>query len=210
MPITSHLFLLVFLVLRTPRQKMFFLLAASCAFYAAAGLKFLPVLLGLSLTTWLAGRWNRGGAAILLNLAALLLFKYWNFGIENVSAVLSALHIEYTPALLSLGMPLGLSFFVFKHIGYLIDLRQRRYEPAADLWSFATYSTYFPQISAGPISNYRDTASQFESLPGRLEADQLVTALVYISYGLAKKILIADTIGAVTASRLNQVSGSAG
>lgn len=219
MPITSHLFLLLFLpisvagyyrLLRDSRQRLFFLLGLSYIFYAIAGIKFVPVLLGLSLGTYWAGKSNRINLGIILNLAALGLFKYWNFGIENANFVLSALNIQYTLGLLRLGMPLGLSFFVFKHIGYLIDIRQKRYEPAADFWLFATFSAYFPQISAGPISSFKETAQQFDKLPDRLTKETLFSALVYISFGLAKKILIADTIGGLLAAPVNRVTGFAG
>jgi alginate O-acetyltransferase complex protein AlgI len=104
--------------------------------------------LGLSLATYALAKWNRFGWGILLNLAALILFKYWNFGIENVNYLLGLFHLKL--GLLNIGLPLGLSFFIFKHIGYLLDIQQKRYEPAADFWTFATFSAYFPQISAGP------------------------------------------------------------
>ena len=219
MSITSHSFLLLFIPLivgsyywltKTPRQKMFFLLAASYFFYALAGLKMIPALFGLSLVTYWAGRTNRTNIGILSNLAALILFKYWNFGIENINLLISSLHLGSTLGLLKLGLPLGLSFFTFKHIGYLLDLQQKRYSSSTDFWAFATYSAYFPQVSAGPISNFKETSSQFDKLPDRLTNDQFLSCLIYISLGLAKKILIADTIGELLASSVNQVGGFSG
>jgi alginate O-acetyltransferase complex protein AlgI len=219
MVITSHTFLLLFLPLalaayywltKTPKQKMFFLLGVSYLFYGIAGLNFIPVLLGLSLATYWAGKWNKFGWGVLLNLAALALFKYWNFGIENANAILSIMKIHSALSLLKLGLPLGLSFFVFKHIGYLLDLQQKRYEPSNDFWTFATFSAYFPQISAGPISSFKDTASQFAELPDRLKSEQAKSGLIHISLGLAKKLFIADTIGQLLSSPTNQVSGFSG
>jgi alginate O-acetyltransferase complex protein AlgI len=219
MSITSHSFLLLFIPLvvtgyylltKTPRQKTFVLLGVSYLFYALAGPKFIPVLFGLSIATFFIGKWDKFGWGVILNLAALVLFKYWNFGIENANLVLSALKIGYSLGLLKLGLPLGLSFFVFKHIGYLLDLQQKRYPPAADFWTFAAFSAYFPQISAGPISSFKDTASQFTKLPERLSGEQLKSSLVYISLGLAKKLLLADTIGSVLGPPINRVGGFSG
>jgi alginate O-acetyltransferase complex protein AlgI len=219
MPIISHAFLFLFLPLtftgyywltKTPRQKMYFLLGGSYLFYAFAGLKFIPVLLGLSLITYWAGKQNKFRWGVTLNLAALVLFKYWDFGIENANALLTALRISFAIGFLKLAIPLGLSFFVFKHIGYLLDLQQKRYEPSTDFWTFATFSAYFPQISAGPISSFKDTASQFTTLPDRPNNEQIKSSLIYISLGLAKKILIADVIGELLASSLNSVNGFSG
>jgi D-alanyl-lipoteichoic acid acyltransferase DltB (MBOAT superfamily) len=217
MNLISREFLLLFVPLtlavyywlaRTPRLKMFVLLAASYYFYSLAGWQFVPALLGLSLATYLLARWNRISWGVWLNLAALILFKYWNFGIENVNYIAALFNAQLS--LLNLGLPLGLSFFVFKHIGYLLDVQQKRYPPADDFWSFTTFSAYFPQISAGPISNYKETASQFESLPNKLNSEQLSSAFTYISVGLAKKILIADVLGTVLASSINTVTGFSG
>ncbi|MDD2922482.1 MAG: hypothetical protein PHQ36_09355, partial [Anaerolineales bacterium] len=127
MNLISYEFLLLFLPLtfaayywftKTPRQKTFFLLVVSYLFYSLAGLKFVPVLFGLSLATYALAKWNKFGWGVLINLAALILFKYWNFGVENLNLIFSAFGAKMN--LLNFGLPLGLSFFIFKHIGYLL------------------------------------------------------------------------------------------
>jgi alginate O-acetyltransferase complex protein AlgI len=197
-----------YLITKTSRQKMFFLLFISYLFYSLAGWRFLPVLFGLSLATYALAKWNKFGWGILLNLAALILFKYWNFGIENFNFILASFNIKIS--MLNFGLPLGLSFFVFKHIGYLLDIQQKRYAPAANFWTFAAFSAYFPQISAGPISSYKDTASQFDSLPNKLSSEQVTSGLISISLGLAKKILIADTLNTLLTSPTNTINGFSG
>ncbi|MGC1379216.1 MAG: MBOAT family O-acyltransferase [Anaerolineales bacterium] len=220
MSFTTHAFLLLFLPLtflayyklfKTPRRKTFFLLAVSYGFYALAGWQFIPVLLGLSLLTFLAAKKNWFLPGILLNLGALALFKYWNFGVDNFNALTSFLRLGVTLKLLSsLGLPLGISFFVFKHIGYLLDVQAKRYPASPDLVVFLTFSAYFPQISAGPISSFKDTATQFLNLPERLENGQALNGLVHLSMGLAKKVLIADQIGILMDASFSKQANFAG
>jgi alginate O-acetyltransferase complex protein AlgI len=219
MSLASSVFILIFLpltlllyyrLLKTSRAKMIFLLVVSALFYAAAGWQFLPVLLALSLLTFFSAKKGWYLPGILVNLGALALFKYWDFGVTYFNRIMSAAHLGFVAGLLSLGLPLGISFFVFKHVGYLLDIKNKRYPLSDDLWTFLTFSVYFPQISAGPISSYKDTAGQFSSLPERLETEQATSALVHISYGLAKKVLIADQIGLFLASPVNTTTGFAG
>jgi D-alanyl-lipoteichoic acid acyltransferase DltB (MBOAT superfamily) len=219
MAIASHVFLLIFLpfavlayygLFRQARQKMLFLLFASYAFYALADWKFLPLLLLLSLGTFYAARYKWIRLGILVNLVALVIFKYLNFGIESFNALLNALGVEKFADLLQLGLPLGISFYVFKHVGYLLEVQGGRQPAADDFWAFATFSAYFPQISAGPISGYQETAGQFSNLPQKPQADQLYSGLTYMSVGLAKKMLIADVIGSFLASHTNTVEGITG
>jgi alginate O-acetyltransferase complex protein AlgI len=174
---------------------MYFLLIISYCFYALAGWKFIPLLMGLALLTFLAGIKNWLIPGILLNLAALALFKYWNFGMENLDALLHYFNLEITLNTLSLSLPLGISFFVFKHIGYLLDIQANRYPASRDLFVFLTFSAYFPQISSGPISSFKDTSTQLKNLPDRLENQEALHSLIHFSMGLAKKVLIADQIG---------------
>lgn len=219
MAIASHVFLLIFLPLsalayyllfKQARQKMFFLLFASYAFYALADLRFLPLFLILSLATFYSAKYKRFWAGIAANLIALFVFKYLNFGIESFNTLMAALGVEKLARLLSLGLPLGISFYVFKHLGYLLEVQQGKYPATDDFWAFATFSAFFPQISAGPISSFQDTAGQFSSLPQTPQADQLYSALIYMSVGLSKKMFIADVIGSFLASHTNTVEGISG
>jgi len=117
--------------------------------------------------------------------------------------------LEGNAKLLEIGLPLGISFFVFKHIGYLLDVQSKRYQATGDFWLFATFSAYFPQISAGPISSFKDS-SQFENLPQKLDPEKAYQGLVYISMGLAKKVLIADTLYAFLSLRIGNIQELAG
>lgn len=219
MTIASHVFLLLFLpitvlvyygALRQSRHKMFFLLAASYIFYALADLKFLPLLFLLSWSTYYFAKRRWTGLGIVLNLAALLVFKYWNFGVDTFNFLMDSLNLDVAANLLQLGLPLGISFFVFKHIGYLLDVQRGLYPATDDFWAFATFSVYFPQISAGPISSFRETADQFQYLPNQLKREQVYSGLVYLSMGLAKKVLIADALGSLLATSVNSQDGFTG
>lgn len=193
MMITSYGFLLVFLPLvvliywRLPqRYRLACLGIVSYLFYALGGLAFVPLLLGLSLVTFGLARRHSFRLGILLNLLALALFKYWNFGVAN----LMLLNLP----LLELVLPLGISFYVFKHIGYLLDVQAGQYAPTSNALLFVTYSAFFPQISAGPLSSGDDTLKQLASLPEHLSAEQVYQGVVAISIGLIKKIIIADSL----------------
>ena len=184
---------------------MLFLLFTSYTFYAFAGWKFLPILFGLSFATYLLALWGCTNWGVFLNLFALGLFKYWDFGVENFNNLLQVAGLGWNAKLLHIGLPLGISFFVFKHIGYLLDVQKGRFQPTRDFWLFATFSAYFPQISAGPISNFKDV-SQFENLPRKLDLEKAYQGMVFISIGLAKKILIADTLYAFISPHIGHLS----
>lgn len=219
MTLTSYEFFILFLplslllyyqVFKSARTKLFFLLSASMLFYGLAGWQFIPLLLGLSIFTYLAAQKQKILWGVLANLAALIIFKYWDFGAQNVNLLLANVQPNILVPILKFGLPLGLSFFVFKHIGYLLDIQQNRYPASTDFWAFATYSAYFPQISAGPISSYKETASQFSELPGKLSQEALSASLVYLAWGLVKKILIADTLANFLVAPLQNTSQIAG
>jgi alginate O-acetyltransferase complex protein AlgI len=203
MIITSYGFLLLFFpltlllywgVFRSSRQKLWFLCFASYLFYALGGWLFTALLLGLSLTTFWLARIKRAGWGIALNLLALAFFKYWNFGAENINNLTSSLGVSAFAPLLGFALPLGISFYVFKHIGYLIDVRSGKYRATSDFLLFTTYSAFFPQISAGPISQFDDTGGQLAQLPRRLSSEAVYDGLMHISIGLIKKLMLADAL----------------
>lgn len=181
-------------ICRKPRQKLVFLCVASYLFYSLGSWVFVPLLFGLSLLTFWLARRKRTGLGIVLNLLALLFFKYWNFGAENLNLLASSFAVQPFIPLLQLALPLGISFYVFKHIGYLLDVRQNLYPPSSDFLVFTTFSAFFAQIGAGPISSFADTGAQLQALPRFLTSERAYQGLIHISLGLAKKVLIADAL----------------
>ena len=199
MNLTSHAFLLLFLpvilflywrVFKTGQTRLWCLLAFSYLFYALAGWEYVPLLLGLSAATFLAARKGWFTCGIVLNLAGLAFFKFIGWEV----AVLNGLGIRGADTLLNLVLPLGLSYYTFKHISYLLDVKWQVYPASKDFTAFASYAAFFPQISAGPLSSFQDTGQQLRNLPQRLTENQIFDSLVYIVIGLSKKILIADVL----------------
>lgn len=200
--IASRGFLLVFLpatlliywlACRSSRSRRLLLLAASLLFYLLAAPTYLTLLVALSLATWWLARTRRTALGVALNVAVLFCAKILAAGIADFTGLANAFGgLTETSFIL----PLGLSFYTFKHISYLIDVRQERHVPSTQFSAFLTYSAFFPQITAGPLSGFTETSGQMRALPRRLERADLGAGLVYISFGLAKKALIADTLTA--------------
>lgn len=129
-----------------------------------------------------------GGIAV--NLGLIFYFKYFNFFIENINLLFSAdfqLH--------RILMPLGISFFTFQQISYLVDsyrLETKDHRPV----DYALFITFFPQLIAGPIVLHSEMIPQFQD-PARkkLSQDQLARGIHLFAIGLFKKVMIADTLG---------------
>jgi alginate O-acetyltransferase complex protein AlgI len=133
-------------------------------------------------------------AAIAFNLAVLIAFKYTRFLLGNLNDVLLA---AGGPALRlpNIPLPLGISFFTFHILSYLIDIYRGALSPQKSLPAFALYIVNFPQLIAGPIIRYRQIADQ---LPGRtVTASDFEYGVLRFVTGLAKKLLIADPIGQI-------------
>jgi alginate O-acetyltransferase complex protein AlgI len=128
------------------------------------------------------------------NLVLLAIFKYANFAVANANAALLALHWQPV-SLATITLPLGISFFSFHAISYLVDIRRRNAVPQRRVESFALYILLFPQLIAGPIIRYKDIASQIASRD-RCLADVAEGTRRFI-LGLGKKMLIANTVGRV-------------
>ena len=131
-----------------------------------------------------------------LNLTALAVFKYTNFAVENWAAV--APFLGAAPgaiAVTTIPLPLGISFFTFHAISYVVDVYKRNAAPQRSLPTFALYILLFPQLIAGPIIRWRDIADQLAARRERL-ADVAYGVRRFV-LGLAKKVLIANTLGRI-------------
>src|ERR1700730_15377462 len=133
MNIVSYGFVILFLpitiilywrVARSKRLKLWVLCIISYLFYALGGVYFIPLLLGLSLLTFWLARRHQLFIGIILNSGVLFAFKLLGFGSDNLTALGLAGNPGGLASLLNLALPLGLSFYTFKHIGYLLDVRQ--------------------------------------------------------------------------------------
>jgi alginate O-acetyltransferase complex protein AlgI len=191
------------------------LLVASVAFYAWGEARYVPLVLGSVAFNWWMGlriagsaepwvRKRRLAAAVAGNLAALAIFKYANFAVANVDAIAPVFGLSPV-ALRAIPLPLGISFFTFHAISYVVDVYKRTASPQQSVREFALYILLFPQLIAGPIIRYRDIAAQL------VARDASVSEFAYgvrrFVLGLGKKLLIANTLGA-TADAIFALPGS--
>ncbi len=200
------LLLLLYRILsQTARDRLGpLLLGASLIFYALWGLSFLVLLLCMicincAFARLLAampdageGRFTRKRAltlALVVNLAPLCWFKYANFVIDNINALLGT-GIAHQAT----GLPLGISFYTFLQIAYLVTVYRRQIAPVG-LVDYAGFVSFFPYVISGPIVRYPQVGPQLAA-PGEMSAADIGKALTFFVIGLAKKVIVADSIAA--------------
>jgi len=172
---------------------------ASVFFYGWWDVRFVPLLAGLTVANWLIAQWFGAARArgipvfgVGLNLAVLGLFKYADFFRGTAYALLGE---SFQPW--NLILPLGISFFVFQKISYLIDLR-RGDRHIYGFLDFCMFVSFFPQLIAGPIVRHNEIIHQFRDDPrGAALWENLSRGFVLFVIGVAKKVALADTLGMV-------------
>lgn len=206
---SSYLFLFGFLPLflllyyLTPvRARSWTILLSSYVFYGWWRFDFLLLLFAVTVLSYGFALWlerspnpkHKFGILTLgvtLNLLTLAYFKYANFGIQSLNVLLESLHIpvlNWTPVLL----PIGLSFFIFHTISYLVDIYRKVAPPTRDFIDFAAFIALFPHLIAGPVLRYNLLAEQFRSRVHSLEG--FSRGVTRFMTGFCKKVLIADTL----------------
>lgn len=209
MVFSSFIFLFYFLpivfgayVLSPRPLKNIILIAASLFFYSWGEPRFVATLLtlcaidfGLSRVIESAGPRGSKGAlwlSLAINIGALGYFKYANFFMGEVNRIggwLGAPPIAWQEVVL----PIGISFFTFHKISYVVDVYRRIRPASRNPIEFLLYILLFPQLIAGPIVRYHEIESQLHTRPFRL--DDIFDGLTIFAIGLAKKVLIADVVG---------------
>ena len=215
-------FIIYFLpfVKNRPKLQTGWLLVANVAFYAIADLKMLPLLLGAVLVFYNLGllikseiiKGNARRASVIttigvtLGVIVLLYFKYLNFFAESFASLLGAIGLNVTWTTLNIVLPIGVSFFTFKLISYVIEIHREHVEPCKSLVDFAAYVTFFPTILAGPI----DRPNGFLPQMGKgksLDYNLAVDGLRQILWGMFTKMCIADNLAQSTDFVWNDVGG---
>ena len=179
------------------------LLGASYVFYGWWDPRLVPALFVLTLATFGLARWlgredlpegrRRLGLAVGVGLALAVLFvgKYLGFAFDNYDRLAAALGWAPAPAT-RWALPLGISFFTFHAISTLVDVHRRDAKPMASLVDFACYLAFFPQLIAGPILRFGAIAPAYAER--RHSWARFSSGLALFSLGLAKKVIIANTL----------------
>ena len=184
-----------------PRLWRPFIVAASYVFYAAASWRFCLLLAAVTLGNQAAARLihrtpsprRRGrilAAAVALDLGVLAVFKYYGFFAQSVDGTLGRVGLDLPLPLLTIALPVGISFFTFQAISYVVDVKRGLVAPASTI-DFAVYLCFFPHLVAGPIVRAREFLPQLRSPrdPGRVAVG---SGIALIGLGLVKKVVIAD------------------
>ena len=195
--------LLYFAFAKKETLRIWVLISASLVFYAYWDLRFLPLLVISVAFNWFCSKWHALYpnktilfAGVAVNLLIIGFFKYTDFILGNVSATSG---IEFAPW--NIILPLGISFFTFQQISYLVDLK-RGTAPIYPFHKYALYVTFFPQLIAGPIVRHNEIIAQYAFDPFRDGVyERLSRGFGLLFIGLFKKMILADTM-AETASFL--------
>jgi len=132
--------------------------------------------------------------SVIINLSLLLYFKYANFFIENINVMLSSLGMN-TFHVLKIALPIGISFFTFHQLSFIIDVYRGVKPPMNKISDYALYILLFPQLIAGPIIRYNEISDQIEGRDKKFKVDEVLFGFLRFSIGLAKKVLIANVLG---------------
>ena len=129
----------------------------------------------------------------LIVLGILVVLKYFNFFSRTFFDLLGLFRIERDPVFLNLVMPLGLSYFTFMNLGYILDVYWKKIPVEKEFTKFALFTMYFPHVVQGPISRYGQLAPQFLERK-RFDYDRLCSGLQLALWGYFKKMVIADRL----------------
>lgn len=209
--------IVVFIYFIIPKKiRYIWLLAASYFFYMGWNAKY-AILIALStLITYLSGilisKSNTKKIKItwlvlclLSNLGILVVFKYANFFINNISSLLSYFNISFIEKRFDLLLPVGISFYTFQALSYTIDVYKEKIKPEKNFLRYALYVSFFPQLVAGPIERSENLLSQVNSIEkiNVWNSTRIKNGLMLMLWGFFQKLVIADRISILVENVLN-------
>lgn len=198
------LFLLYWFVFKSRKAQNLLIVVASYYFYGSWNPRCLILIATTTFCSYLSAlllqksegksklRKLISAANILLNLLILGVFKYFNFFAENFASLLKTFGITADCVTLDILLPVGISFYTFQALSYTIDVYKHKIEPTKDIVAFFAYISFFPQLVAGPIERATNLLPQFLK-ERQFNYASAVDGMRQILWGLAKKMLVADT-----------------
>lgn len=199
---------LIFWRLQTKRQRYVWLTLTGYAFYSFWNYRFCALLAFSTAVSYLAGvgfsKWQdprRRRLCLVLpivsDLAVLGFFKYVDFGLGTAETLgrWAGFDVHFAP--LKILLPIGISFYTFHNISYIVDSYRGTIKPTLNFWEYATYVSLFSQLVAGPIVRFREIEADLERIDTTDRRTYLNRGWSFFAIGMIEKVLIADTIAAM-------------
>ncbi|MDE2143658.1 MAG: MBOAT family protein, partial [Elusimicrobia bacterium] len=185
------------------RFRWMLLLLASCYFYMVFIPKYILILFALILIDYTAGLLIEGSSgtrrktmlvvSLAANIGMLAFYKYFNFLNDNLTVLLSALHLTNPATDLNILLPIGLSFHTFQSMSYTVEVYRGNQRAERHLGFYAVYVLFFPQLVAGPIERPQNLLHQFRQ-EAFFDYDRVTDGLKLMLWGFFKKVVIADRL----------------
>ena len=192
---------------KLPKLQNLLLLSAGYYFYACWEPKFLLILILSTVVDFFCGLWvdrieapaKRKAFVLIsmaLNLGMLGYFKYVNFFAESLKIALGRAGYDVPLWHIEVVLPIGISFYTFQSMSYVIDVYRKDIKPTRNLLEFATFVSFFPHLVAGPIMRPTTLLPQIQS-PRRFNLEQFYQGAYLIFWGLTKKVVVADNLSKI-------------
>lgn len=197
------LFLLYYLIpAKMQKWRNGYLLLVSYLLYANWNPVYALILLGVTLLTYLFAWWIEDGkrsikvalGGVFLTLIPLLVFKYYNFINDSVFALLSQVGLRFKLPGLNWAIPMGISFYTFQALGYMLDVYHQRIKAERNFLTYALFVSFFPSIVAGPINKASLMIPQLKAMRPYFDYGKAVEGLKMLLWGMFMKVVVADRV----------------
>ncbi|MBQ3432522.1 MAG: MBOAT family protein [Clostridia bacterium] len=200
------------------KYQWIILLSASCYFYMSWNVKYILLIFTTTIVTYLCAlliEKHRNKKKVLLTvsllvcLGLLFFFKYFNFAVESIHSVLSLFSLPIHPFTLKVMLPVGISFYTFQTLSYVIDVYKGDIVAEKHFGIYATFVTFFPQLVAGPIERTNHLLPEVKKTH-YLNGDNVLDGLKIMLWGFFKKLVVADNLAIYVDTVYNDISNKKG
>lgn len=186
------------------RIRNYFLVAISLFFYAYVKVSYLLIVGSIITVNYFVGiaiskaidkklKTRYLYFSMFINIGILVYFKYWNFIIDNISVLGGGEFLKNNFIISEILLPLGLSYYIFQNIGYVLDIYRGAFKPEKDFIRFSLFTLFFPKLLVGPIERARNFLPQLAKEIS-FDPDNIIEGSKRIAWGLFKKLVVADRI----------------
>lgn len=199
----------VHFLLRRRSHRYVWLTLASYVFYGFWNYRFVLLMALSTLISYVAGlgmlRWRKPGlrrwlclvVPVAADLFFLAFFKYFSFGYDVLRSAAGAVDVRMPPLTLHIVLPIGISFYTFHTISYMVDSYRGTITPTRNFFEFSCYVSLFSQLVAGPIVRFAQVKRDLEAIAAHRQTRNLNLACSYFAIGMMKKVLLADSIAMI-------------